>query len=547
MIDLEWYDQSIKSFILDLKKQLSSCVKVLESGDKNLVTKIATKDDHLNNLKRMIEHRCVMDLANNVIDDKKFIQLIMGISSVGAGLEKIGDYCVSIANQTQYFADDNYFKDTYDYKLFFEIVERGLDKVHVALFSQDIETGVLICKSEVLLDYIYESKLKEIIASLQAQKSHASNLVTSLFIFHYLERMGDTLQNIGESIVSAAMGENLKIDQVHSLKDSLGFDYFEELKVNDVRFRSIWGTRSGARIGEVQDKEGEINSIYKDGNASKLEKEKEKIDMWNKQFPGVAPQILNFEKNDKHATILLERLFGNTIKEAVLNADNELLSEILPCYEEKLTEVWNKTKEAHSVSPTFMGQLFNRLDDVYIAHKEFNTKKNQIGEIKKLSFQKAIEKLAASEENIQAPFSVLGHGDSNIDNIIYNPEKKTIHFIDLHRSQKSDYCQDISVYLISCFRLPVFKEQVRNSINATISRQFQFAENFAKENEDKTFHYRLGLGLVRSFTTSTRFELNKEFAKEMFLRSSYLINHLLEHIESPEKFEVPLDILIYEK
>lgn len=551
MIDIGWYEQNLEGFILDLKKQLAACIEVIEQPDSTKVQKIDRKDHHLNNLKRMIEQRCMMDLAKNVLEDKKFIQFIMGINSVASSLEKIGDYTVSIAHQTLYLADRTYFKDHYNYPLFFEIIEKGLDKVHHALFHQDIETGVLICKSEVLLDYIYEEKLKEIIASLQAQESHASNLVTSLFIYHYLERMGDTLQNIGESIVSAAMGENLKIDQVNSLKVTLGLDYYKELQSHDVKFRSIWGTRSGCRIGEVNgdldSTVGERESIFKDGDHDKLIKEKEKIDFWNEKFPGTAPKVLGFEENTSYATLLLEKINGQNIKETILNADEETLTQMLPVYEEKLKEVWTQTLKTEPIAGHYMNQLKKRLDDVFFAHSEFKTKTFRFGEIENLSFTKAIKELSELEEDVKAPFSVLLHGDSNIDNIIYNNAKKTIHFIDLHRSISGDYVQDVSVYLVSCFRLPLFNEKVRSLINKTIERHYQFAHAFAQEHKDKTFQLRLAYGLIRSFTTSTRFELNKSFAKEMYLRSSYLINHILNHAGAPEDVDVPLDLLLYEK
>lgn len=547
MIELDWYDENLKTFIIELKKQIASCVSVIESPSAKAIERIDRKDDHINNLKRMIEHRCFSDLGKNVFEDKKFIQLIQGINTVAGGLEKIGDYTVSVAHQTTYFADSTFFKDNYDYKLFFEIVENGLDKVHEALFSQNIETGVLICKSEVLLDYIYESKLKEIIANLQSSTSHASNLVTSLFIFHYLERMGDTLLNIGESIVSAAMGENLKIDQVHSLKENLGFDYYEELKVNEVKFRSIWGTRSGCRIGSVQDKEGEIDTIYKDGDAKKLEKEKENIEKWNNLFPGLAPRVLKFEKNGPIATTLLERIYGSTIKEAVINGNRDQMDKITPVFQETQRRIWEKTFVKEPIHAGFISQLYSRLPDIYVTHSELKDKGHRVGAIKAPSFEKALKNLAEIEKDIPAPFSVLGHGDFNIDNVIYNEEKGTIHYIDLHRSKQNDYAQDTSVCLISCFRLPIFKKKIRKMINETMANQYNFAVQFAQENNDHTFHYRLGLGLVRSFTTSTRFELNKEFAKEMFLRSNYLVNALLDHAKEPQDFIVPLEILQYEK
>jgi len=46
--------------------------------------------------------------------------------------------------------------------------------------------------------------------------------------------------------------------------------------------------------------------------------------------------------------------------------------------------------------------------------------------------------------------------------------------------------------------------------------------------------------------TSTRFELNYDFAREMFLRAHYLMEDLVAHADKPwEDYRLPRPILFY--
>ena len=99
---------------------------------------------------------------------------------------------------------------------------------------------------------------------------------------------------------------------------------------------------------------------------------------------------------------------------------------------------------------------------------------------------------------LTSPFSVFVHGDLNVNNIIYDPEGDNLHFIDLHRSIQTDYVQDVSVFLASVFRLPVFEKKIRARLNFAIMDFFEFSKNFAAIHRDETFEARLALGLARA-------------------------------------------------
>ena len=146
---------------------------------------------------------------------------------------------------------------------------------------------------------------------------------------------------------------------------------------------------------------------------------------------------------------------------------------------------------------------------------------------------------------LEAPFSVFIHGDFNINNIVYNHEEQRINYIDLHRSADSDYIQDVSVFLVSNFRLPLFGQEARERIEHVIADFLKFARAFGARHGDATFEARLGLGLARSLITSTRFELNKRFARDMFQRGTYLLGKILAHAGNRPltEFSLPARVL----
>ena len=144
------------------------------------------------------------------------------------------------------------------------------------------------------------------------------------------------------------------------------------------------------------------------------------------------------------------------------------------------------------------------------------------------AFETLLKKAKTAEAKVKPPFSVYIHGDFNVDNIIYDPMEKRINFIDLHRSSYMDYIQDVSVFMVSNYRLQILEARSRERILSVARRFHRFAAKFARDAGDDTFEYRLAFGLARSFATSTRFVLDKSLARAMYLRARYLIERAIE-------------------
>jgi aminoglycoside phosphotransferase (APT) family kinase protein len=288
--------------------------------------------------------------------------------------------------------------------------------------------------------------------------------------------------------------------------------------------------------------------IFKEGKLEKLMEEKKCLDRWQKIVPGLTPRVYGFEKHGDFAVILIEFLEGMNFQEIVLGQDDELLAKALSKVVETLDHVWNITKKEQRSNAKFVKQLNDRIPDVYRVHPEFKACSKSIGDHVFSSLHDLLEKASGLDKKLQSPFSVMIHGDFNSDNIIYNDEMKKLFFIDVHRSKYMDYIQDISVFMVSNFRLPFLNNPIRGRINDVIMTFYEFCKKFADKHDDRTFQARLALGLVRSFITSTRFELNKEFAEIMYLRGIYLMDKLVKCLENGkdfENFKLDKDVLIY--
>ena len=266
-------------------------------------------------------------------------------------------------------------------------------------------------------------------------------------------------------------------------------------------------------------------------------------------------KVVEYRENSRDAALVVEYLDGHNLQELVLNTEPDLLEEALESLESTVRTIWDKTKSQERVRPGFLSQMKNRLDDVYHVHPYFRDDSKKIGRLHLPRFDELLAENEALDELLEAPFSVFCHGDFNLDNVIYDARQRRVHFIDVHRSSHMDYAQDVSVFLISSFRMPVFDRKLRQRLNRVIISFYEFASAFAEDNGDETFQARLGLGLVRSFVTSTRFELERILAENMIQRAAYLLRRiggLREKMlagtpgESPwREFTRPMDVLFF--
>jgi phosphate uptake regulator len=546
MIVQEGIEENLRFLVLEVRKQVEKCRRFLASPSRNLLDSLQSKDDYIDNLKSIIQRKCFKHAIRDARIPKPEIDLLKAFETTAVNLERIADFCENISAQANYVVESGILND-YDFDPMFNIVLGALDRVEDALFQQDVQTALQVCRAEEDLDRHYGRAFQQCIDDMRGG-ADPSEVVTVIFIFRYLERMGDSLLNIGEAVISASMGERIKIDRFWALEDTLDASNLQDLKhsMRSVALQPIGETRSGCRISRVQSNKGGRPVIFKEGRLGKLEDERRSIEKWHEIMPGLAPQVHSFHHHEDSGSILFEFLPGETFDQVVIGREMATVQNALRETCTVLREIWTRTRTEPGNPAGYMKQLRNRLPDVYQLHPHFQQDSWGMAGMRFAGMEELIDRAEELESrHLKPPFSVYIHGDFNIDNIIYHAEAGAVHFIDLHRSRHTDYVQDVSVFMVSNQRLQVFEDRIRERLNHVAASFFEFARSYADSVGDTTFRARLALGLARSYATSGRFVLDEDFARRMFLKARFLLEQLLDHPQDKlDTFRIPEEVLI---
>jgi len=535
--------QTLRFLVIEIESQIKLTAKLLESRDEQLLEKIAAKDDYVDNLKAILEKECFCRINEDETVPADTLNELRAVHIMAVNLERIGDFCVNIGKQAGYMSSMDMVHRLRYGDMIAPILET-LCMVTPAFLSKDLSAALRICRIEYHLDQMFKERFHEAMGALR-EAGRPEDLVTAIFIVRYLERIGDALLNIGEALLLVINGEKLKLEQYETLQEALSRSHWHA-GVPDLELSAILGSRSGCRISRIKPKHGnEQPGIFKEGNRKKIQQEHENLRRWETIQPGLVPKIFSYLENNGSAAMIVEYISGITLEEILLNAKAEILHVCLLALKETIGQIWRKTLQKGTYATDYMEQLQSRLEGVRQVHPDYYRKEAEAETEGAWSTPSLLKACIAIEKEIPAPTQVFIHGDFNTNNIFYEVDGKAIRYIDLYRSRFADYIQDASVFLVSNYRLPVFDLILRARLNSVMDDFLRFFRDFALEIEDKAFDARMTLALARSFYTSTRFELNAEFSRNMFHKAHFLMESVVSHQGSWASFKIPLKILEY--
>ena len=533
---------NLRFLIAEVSSQVSNLEEFFKAPSATVARRILDRSGYAYNLKLRIHDGCLSHTArkkNGAIDALSF----RALESIATDLERIAELCRDCVHQIGYLKNRSCLRPKL-YRPLFGHVLKGISLIESVVENRDTREALKIGRIEQRLDRAYRNLRKRYTADLKRGR-HTEDLISALLVAQSVEQMGDALLTISEALISANLGQPVNMERYQSMKATV-----EELagdeQLSDLVIEPIAETRSGSGISGISvadAKEGDgYIAIYKDGKKQKLKEEREGVESWHEIYPGLAPRILSYKKRGESASLLIEHLAGLTFEQVLLHESQPMLEKTLKHLRKTLESVWEETRMKRPVAAHYMQQTAKRLDEVYRIHPEFRQGESWINDFHIASFDQLRKRAEQLESDFEAPFSVYIHGDFNVDNIIFDPLEKRINFIDLHRSRYMDYVQDVSVFMVSNYRLQVLDAQTRRRIMAVVAACYRFSRSFAERHGDKSFELRLALGLARSFVTSTRFILDQTLARAMFMRARYLLQRVLEVKRSRvQDFRVPIE------
>jgi len=534
--------ENLRFLLAESGSQVSNLRTYFREPANSLAKRILDRGGYAYNLKLRIHESCLERIARIRKTDDSDVASLRALESIATDLDRLTELCRDCIQQLEQLQDRSCLRPE-AYRPLLGWMTRAIGRIEPAIRDSDTPLALRIGRVKPRLDRACQKLRKQYTGDLKRNRKPTEDLITALLVSHCIEQMGDTLLNISEAVISVNLGYVVNSDRYHSLQTSMEHLGAEGASRGLV-VEPIAETRSGSAISGITTQDGEEDgyvAIFKDGQKHKLKEERQGLQNWHEIYPGLAPRILSYHKRRQSAALLIEHLAGLTFEQILLHESRGLLHETLGRLSQTLESVWRETHTKKPVCANYMRQLARRLDDVYSIHPEFRQGDVRLCGRQVPAFNSLLKQALAREAQLCAPFSVYIHGDFNVDNIIYDPVEKRINFIDLHRSRYMDYVQDVSVFMVSNYRLQILDMPLRRRILQLTRDFYRFTADFADKTGDRTFEIRLALGLARSFITSTRFILDKSLARAMFMRSRYLLEQVLTTVPGQEKsFRVPV-------
>jgi len=528
--------QSIRSNVLfllaEVRAQLKALCTFMDGGDDDSRSRIVERSGFAKNLNLTIQESCAVQMAR----ENDGIPL-RAATSIATNIFRLTELvCDCIAPWEGLTNEQQSKLSSYPQRL--DQVIKGMRLIEEALSGNNSSLAIklgtlghqLACECR---------KMEGFHTHLIHRNKQAQAQVSGLLIAHTIGQMGDLLLNISEALLSSTLGQPMDLTRFRALQGSLNA-VGAQLET-DVSIATIAEGKSGGSIAAVRyhtSDDHEKMAIFKDGAKRKLKEELQGIKRWQRFAPGIAPEIFTYTKHGDSAAMLIEHLQGVTFEHVVLQASPKLRSDAMAALKHLLLLVWSSSQKKQCCSARFSRQTQKRLADVYAVHPQFRNHPITICGVRQDSFTNLLQQADRLERQWLVPFTVLVHGDFNVDNILFDPQHNQINFIDLHRATQMDFVQDVSVFMVSNYRLQVFAPRVRRRIRKQVKEIYTTARKFAELHHDTTFELRLALGLVRSFATSTRFISDPSLAQRMFLRAHYLLEQITQDLSSD--YRIPI-------
>ncbi|MDD5038580.1 MAG: phosphate signaling complex protein PhoU [Dehalococcoidales bacterium] len=187
-------------------KAILSSVNSLKNRDLKLAHQIIADDQKINNLRFMIEEKCIELIATQqpMAGD---LRIIVAILNITTEIERIGDYAVGIARITILLGDEPLLKPLIDIPRMaeqtVEMLRRSLD----AFINRDVEEAKKISAEDDLIDNLYDQVFRELLVFMAEDLRTITRATRLMWAAHNLERAADRVTNICERIVFITTGK----------------------------------------------------------------------------------------------------------------------------------------------------------------------------------------------------------------------------------------------------------------------------------------------------------------------------------------------------
>jgi len=511
---LRWMGRTVAGRAGDAARACATC-------DRELAARVTRGDPQVNLANDRLQDMAFRMMREPDLDsrDRAFLRAVV---LVAQNLERIGDCAVSIAKRV--LREDFAPPDPAAAALLDQsapLMTEGVTRSLSAFLSRRLDRAKAAMAFEGQLDAVFRAGV-DALRDAAANRPPAS-VVDLTLAFKSVEKAGDHIQNITEQALYFITGQRIKYRSLAHLEEMLGT---LQGRVKAFSFQNLFEGRSGARVGQVRVRGGG-ELFFKHDAPDKIAPEVEKTEIWNQWIPGIIPAIQGHSRQAGEDSFVSEFLQGRMARDIFLEPDEDSVLAALRSLFNTLAMVWMDSARSEPPAVDYVRQMRDRLEDLFRLHPRLRKARASTVEVcgaRLMGLQDTLDLIAGREASLAPPASVWIHGDFNADNIIYDAGHDRVHFVDVHRSGWGDYLQDVSVFLVSNIRNPMYPRHTLARLRQINASMTEFALQFAGQIGDAHVRTRLQLARGRSLITSARLIADKDFAERLFFQGMYLLD-----------------------
>ena len=180
---------------------IKEAMDIFFEGDIDKAKQIIQNDQEINNYQKKIEQICYSLLIEQqpVASD---LRLITAALKMVTDLERIGDQASDICELVIDMKDE---KRDYDFdkfkQMYTDVSIMLLDSIN-SYVNKDKELAKRIIEMDDLVDQFFENNKEDLINYIQNTDDNGKKAVDLLMVNKYLERIGDHITNVAESVIN---------------------------------------------------------------------------------------------------------------------------------------------------------------------------------------------------------------------------------------------------------------------------------------------------------------------------------------------------------
>jgi phosphate transport system protein len=207
--ELEQLNNSIIEMGGLAEAQIEAAIQALVTRDPDLAARVVEDDDKVDDLNLDIDNQAMRLLAlrQPMARDLRNVVAALKISS---DLERIADYASNMARRSMALNEDSPVRPVHAIPRMGRMVMSMMKNVIDAYVEHDVEKAVAVWHADEEVDEMYVSLFRELLTYMMEDARRIGPCAHVLFVAKNIERIGDHVTNIAETIYFLVHGDRMR-------------------------------------------------------------------------------------------------------------------------------------------------------------------------------------------------------------------------------------------------------------------------------------------------------------------------------------------------